>query len=151
MLRVPTNVTALVENPALPQTDPTNWSDVVIFSPAVTPSGSTSAVDLLSEGCGTANPLDISCFPTAQEVNQFVPEVQAGTGNDFTDCTPFTFTLAGPPPQLIADVTACSDSPAVETGDTVPIPEVPMPILLPIAALGLIGAAGFRKLRRRAA
>jgi hypothetical protein len=49
----------------------------------------------------------------------------------------------------LAHVTACSDSPAVESGDTVPVPEAPLPILLPIAALGLLAVVGFRKLRRR--
>lgn len=151
VLPVPNDITVLVENPTLPQTDPTNWSDVVSFHSCFC-GGVGSGVEIISVGCGNVNdPTDISCFPPATSVNQFVTEVPAGTGNDFTDCTSFTFTLAGPPPQVIADVNACSDSPAVETGDTVPVPEVPLPILLPIAALGLIAVVGFRKLRRRSA
>jgi hypothetical protein len=149
---VPSNTAVLVENPNLPQNDRKNWSDVVEFIPATpgSPFGSPSvSVQMLSEGCGNLNdPTDITCFPAATAVDQFIPEVQTGTGSDFTDCTQYPVIFQG---QAAIHVTACSDTPAVESGDTLPVPEVPLPILLPLAGLGLVAVVGFRKLRRRTA
>jgi hypothetical protein len=144
---VPSNTTVLIENPNLPQNDPKNWSDVIEFIPQTpgSPVGSPStSVEMLSVGCGNLqDPTDITCFPAAATVTQFVVETQTGTGDDFRDCTPFSVIFQG---QDAVDVHACSDSPAVETGDTVPIPEVPLPILLPIGALGVVVAGyGWRR------
>lgn len=133
---------ALVENPALPQTDPRNWSDVVVF---VYSGGSNGAVHQLSEGCGNPNdPFDISCFPPATAVSQFVAETQQGQGNDFSDCTTFRASSNGS-----ASVIACSDAAVSEAPEQPDIPEVPLPILLPSAALGMVAVVGFRKLLTR--
>jgi hypothetical protein len=137
----------LLQNPNGSPTDLTNWSDVIEFLPQAPGSPQSLSVQFLSEGCGNLqNPFDVSCFPVPTQVNQFIPEVQSGVGDDFRDCTSFPIVFQG---QNAVNVHACSDTPAVETGDTVPVPEVPLPILLPLAALGLIAVVGFRKLRRR--
>jgi hypothetical protein len=132
---------AIVENGNLTQTDPHNWSDVVQFLPptANSPFGS---VQMLSNGCATVpdNETDISCFPAA---TQFAQEVGM-TGNDFQDCTFFLANFQGAP---YAQVQACSGAPINEPAPN--IPEAPLAAMLPIAAVGVVGAVGFgRRLRR---
>jgi hypothetical protein len=143
---VPSGAVAIVENPNLPQTDPTNWSDVVEFLPvtAGAPPGSPStSVQQLSEGCGNPNnPFDVSCYPPASAITQFVVEVQSGQGNDFTDCTPFAYLFNG---QSFAQVNACSDAPLNEAPNP-DVPEAPLAAMLPFAALGvLVAGYGWRR------
>jgi hypothetical protein len=56
----------LKENPAAPDSDQSQWSEVLLFAPA---GGSASTVQLFSAGCNTANPSDRSCLPSLAAVN----------------------------------------------------------------------------------
>ena len=101
---------------------------------------------MVSDGCSSVpnNDTDISCFPAANTVTQPpVEEVQNGTGNDFQDCTQFPALFQG---QVFAIVNACSDAAQVEPSPS--IPEVPIAALLPVAAIGVVGAAALRRSRR---
>jgi hypothetical protein len=51
----------LKDNAAAPDSDQTQWSDVLIFAPTA---GAATTVQLFSAGCNTANPNDRSCFPS---------------------------------------------------------------------------------------
>ena len=51
----------LKDNAAAPDTDQTQWSDVLVFSPTA---GAATTVQMFSRGCNTGNPNDVSCFPT---------------------------------------------------------------------------------------
>jgi hypothetical protein len=143
---VPSGVVAIVENPTLPQTDPSNWSDVVDFISATGggPGTPSTSVQQLSEGCGNAsNPFDISCFPPAASITQFVVETQTGQGNDFTDCTTFVYQFQG---QNLVLVNACSDAPLSEALNP-DVPDVPLAAMLPLAGAG-VAIAGYRRRRR---
>lgn len=131
---------ALVENPALPQNDPKNWSEVIEFTP--NPGAATSA-QMFSEGCssGPTNETDISCFPPPP-ASQFVTEVQQGTGDDFQDCT--TFDALASDGHAFAVITACSDAALAEQPGP-SVPEVPMALMLPLAAVGVVAAFGVRR------
>jgi hypothetical protein len=137
---------ALFENPQLPATDRTNWSDVIVFTP---PSGDPNApngtVQFLSNGCasGPSNQTDISCFPAAA-TQPPIEEIQSGTGYDSQDCTPFQALTSAGAPYAIGH--ACSDAALNEPGAN--IPEVPMSFMLPVAALGIFGAAGLKRRRK---
>jgi hypothetical protein len=128
---VQSGAVAIVENPNLPQTDPTNWSDVVEFIPvtAGAPPGSPStSVQQLSEGCGNPNDeFDVSCYPPLSAITQFVVEVQSGRANDFTDCTPFAYLFNGQP---VGQVNACSDAALPGLLRVVSSPALPTQILL---------------------
>jgi hypothetical protein len=151
-LQVSAGEAVLLQNPNGSFTDRNNWSDVIEFIPQATGRTDLSvSARFLSEGCGNLqNPLDITCFPAAYRgLQDHKPEVATGQGNDFTDCTTINLFILG---SNAGSASVCSDSPAVEAGDTTPVvPEVPIPILLPVAALGVVGLFGFRKLRRRSA
>ena len=141
---------ALFENPALSPMDRTNWSDVIVFTPPTTPADPNApfgTVQFLSEGCasGTSNETDISCFPAAASQPP-IEEVQMGTGYDSADCTPFQALSPqlGGAPYAIGH--ACSDAALNEPGAN--IPEVPMSFMLPVAALGVFAATGFKRRRK---
>ena len=51
----------LKDNAAAPDTDQTQWSDVLVFAPTA---GAATTVQMFSRGCATGNPSDVSCFPT---------------------------------------------------------------------------------------
>jgi hypothetical protein len=51
----------LKDNPAAPDSDQSQWSDVLVFAPT---GGNATTVQMFSAGCNTANPNDRSCFPT---------------------------------------------------------------------------------------
>jgi hypothetical protein len=143
---VPSGAVAIVQNPNLPQTDPHNWSDVVEFISATGggPGTPSTSVQQLSEGCGNAtNPFDISCFPQAASITQFVIETQTGLGNDFTDCTPFPYLFQGQP---VAQVTACSDAALNETPNP-DVPDVPLAAMLPLAGAA-VAVGGYWRRRR---
>jgi hypothetical protein len=143
---VPSGAVAIVENPSLPQTDPHNWSDVVDFISATGggPGSPSTSVQQFSEGCGNAsNPFDISCFPPAASITQFVVEIQTGQGNDFTDCTTFPYLFQG---QAFAQVNACSDA-ALNEAPNPDVPDVPLAAMLPLAGAG-VAIAGYRRRRR---
>jgi len=73
----------LLESPLADQTNTAMWSDVLHFIDDGV--GFSTTAQLLSDGC--------ACFPTFTAVNaagaQFIVETQFGTGNDFTDFTPY--------------------------------------------------------------
>jgi hypothetical protein len=140
---------ALFENPALPPTDRTNWSDVIVFSPPSpsNPNAPFGTVQFLSNGCasGPQSQTDITCFPAAT-TQAPIQEIQTGTGYDSQDCTPFTAFSAqlGGAPYAVGQ--ACSDAALNEPGTN--IPEVPMSFMLPVAAIGIFGAAGLKRRRK---
>jgi hypothetical protein len=138
---------ALFTDPALPPTDRTNWSDVIVFSPPSGPNAPFGTVQFLSNGCSSPAPTetDISCFPAAA-TQPPTQEIQVGTGYDSQDCTPFqAFSpqLGGAP---YAVGHACSDATLNEPGAN--IPEVPMSFMLPVAAMGVFGVAGLKRRRK---
>jgi len=140
---------ALFENPQLPTTDRTNWSDVIVFAPP-SPTGNApfGTVQFFSNGCasGTQNQTDISCFPAAA-TQPPIQEVLTGVGYDSADCTPFQAIspqLNGAP---YAIGHACSDA-ALNPEPGANIPEVPMSFMLPVAALGVFAATGFKRRRK---
>jgi len=70
----------LKSNSAAPDSDQTQWSDVLIFAPT---GGTASTVQLFSAGCNTANPNDRTCFPTFATVSGdpdsgFINETKGG-------------------------------------------------------------------------
>jgi hypothetical protein len=139
---------AFFENPALLPADRTNWSDVIEFSPPSpsNPNAPFGTVQFLSNGCasGPQSQTDISCFP-AQATQPPIQEIQTGTGYDSQDCTPFQ--AIEPQSGIVYAVgQACSDAALNEPGAN--IPEVPMSFMLPVAALGIFGAAGLKRRRK---
>lgn len=84
VINLPIGVTGgylvLKDNPAIADSDQTNWSDVLVFAPAA---GTATTVQLFSAGCNTANPNDRSCFPTFATVSGdpdsgFINETKGG-------------------------------------------------------------------------
>jgi len=70
----------LKDNPAAPDSDQSQWSDVLVFAPTA---GSATTVQMFSAGCNTANPNDRSCFPSFATVSGdpdsgFINETQGG-------------------------------------------------------------------------
>jgi hypothetical protein len=68
----------LKDNPAAPDSDQTQWSDVLVFAPTA---GIATTVQLFSAGCNTTNPNDRSCFPsfatvTADPDSAFISETK---------------------------------------------------------------------------
>ncbi len=68
----------LKDNPAAPDSDQTQWSDVLVFAPT---GGNATTVQMFSAGCNTGNPNDRSCFPsfatvTADPDSAFVNETE---------------------------------------------------------------------------
>jgi hypothetical protein len=134
---------ALFENPQLPATDRTNWSDVIVFAPT-SASAPFGTVQFLSNGCasGPQSQTDITCFP-AMATQPPIQEIQTGTGYDSQDCTPFQAITQG---IVYATGLACSDAALNEPGSN--IPEVPMSFMLPITAAGIFAFAGLKKRRK---
>jgi hypothetical protein len=70
IITLPTLVTGgylvLKDNPVAPDTDQSQWSDVLVFAPTA---GSATTVQMFSAGCNTANPNDRSCFPSFATVS----------------------------------------------------------------------------------
>ena len=68
----------LKDNGAAPDSDQTQWSDVLVFAPT---GGIATTVQMFSKGCNTGNPNDVSCFPsyatvTADPDNAFIVETK---------------------------------------------------------------------------
>jgi hypothetical protein len=144
---VPARIIAFYENHLLNIDDPHNWSDVVEFVPTAPGSQQSTSVMMLSVGCGNLNdPTDITCFPPRSSVFAVNPEAppNPATGNDFTDCST-AYSIADATGHALVAGHVCSEASA----DAPVVPEAPTPILLPIAALGVFGLLGFRRLRRR--
>lgn len=52
--------------PAAPDSDQSQWSDLLVFAPT---GGNATTVQMFSTGCNTANPNDRSCFPSFATVS----------------------------------------------------------------------------------
>ena len=70
----------LKENAVAPDSDQSQWSDVLVFAPTA---GNATEVQLFSAGCNTPNPNDRSCFPsfatvTADPDSGFIVENSGG-------------------------------------------------------------------------
>jgi hypothetical protein len=139
---------ALLENPLGAASDPHNWSDVVFITCDAIPGGCAAHAHLVSQGCNNPNnPADISCFPAS--VNSTSNETSTGQGNDFTDSTSvfvqgasFNTTYT-----VYSDCACPTDREGGPPG--VELPDAPMAMMLPVAALGVISVATFRFRRRR--